>query len=130
MSFMVFKMMILFTQISEYFLVGLLVLFLGGIILVFYRKYKRNKLAKANMEKKWLFKEIIDSFGYSLGLINLPIQLLLQLDNVMLASTLLIALLSFLIVFFSLFYYVILFVIPSHVEQYLLETYPEYKFVQ
>ncbi|RZK11217.1 MAG: hypothetical protein EOO46_07565 [Flavobacterium sp.] len=86
------------------------------------RKIKKNS---RKTEKKWLFEDIIFGYGSFTGLLNLPIQFVINLGEhhygdwwLFLLSTLLIVLI--------LISYIVLIHIPSRAEQYLKETYTEY----
>lgn len=86
----------------------------------------QNRKARSD-EKRWLFNEVIRSYG-NLGIFfMLPIQLLGNIwryDNVQ--NNLSMVLMSVFFVAYFLVFYIILFVIPSKAEAYLEETYPEY----
>ena len=107
--------------IQSLFLILCVLFFVGLIILA-----KRNKEISKTTGKKWLLKEII--FGYSsfAGLIYLPIQFAIRIDGDNIATWFLL-LCSFLLVVLVLLDYIVLILIPSKAEDFLKETYPEYK---
>jgi hypothetical protein len=73
-----------------------------------------------------LFKEIIYGHSSTIGLVQFPIHLFLQLDEQLVDIWLL--LFSIFFVFIFLCEYIIIFEIPSKAEDYLKQTYPEYEF--
>jgi hypothetical protein len=98
--------------------------FLGILI------YRKNMDRKHNTKtgKKWLFKEIIFNYGSFAGIAYLPIQIVINLERVNANHSVFWQLiLSFLLISMVLFEYIILFQIPAKAEEYLKETYPEYK---
>ena len=103
-----------------------LVLFWIGLV----RRTKAYKKAVKVTGKKWLFKEIISGYSAMTGLSYLPVQIMLQFDDVTVQFSVIksIFFASF-IVTMCLLEYIILFEIPSKAEKYLEETYPEYKFI-
>lgn len=86
---------------------------------------KRKKIAKVQ-GKKWLFNEVI--FGYSsiVGMSYLPIQFLVHFENHY--SDVMLLTMCIVLVSMMMLEYIILVLIPSKVEEYLKETYPEYSF--
>ena len=102
------------------------------LLVVFFVELVRNakKMKKRNQEtgKKWLFKEILNGYGQGSGLMFLPLQAVFHLRNI-LNDDYVLFFGSFFIIVLALVQYVILVVIPKKAEQYLLETYPDYKFV-
>jgi hypothetical protein len=99
----------------------LTILFIFGLHIISKKTKKETQLSG----KKWLFKDII--FGYSSmsGLINIPIQFVVQVkaENY---TTWFLLLMSFLIILVALIEYIVLILIPSKSEEYLKQTYPEY----
>ncbi|TDP60005.1 hypothetical protein [Flavobacterium dankookense] len=100
----------------------LVVLYFLGIAILMQRNKKRNK----QNGKKWLLKEIMFGYSSSAGLINLPIQFALHLKGENYHDGLLL-LFSFLLILLGLTEYIMLVLIPSKAEDFLKETYPEYK---
>ncbi|KEZ93440.1 hypothetical protein [Nonlabens ulvanivorans] len=94
---------------------------------------KINKAKKNSGEKKWMFEEIIRQYGSGLWLFFVPIQgiNILNLSGVDFVenSPVFIAVFSFVFVLLLMTCYIIQFEIPKKAEQYLEETYPEYKLV-
>lgn len=89
---------------------------------------KNKKQAKLS-GKKWLYKDIIFGFGSYGGASYLPIQLAVQLGDKIEYSFLTSIIVSISMVLILLYNYIILKIIPSKVEEYLKQTYPEYQFV-
>jgi len=117
-------------EIIQALFIVLIVLFMIGLGVI----SRKNKKINQQTEKKWLLKEII--FGYSTvagsivaGSINIPIQLVLNLNGKNYNDWTL-SLFSFLLVLLSLTIYIILVLIPSQAEDYLKATYPEYELLQ
>ena len=101
--------------------IGLALFFIS----IFYLAKKRKK-QEEKTGKKWLFKEIIYGNSTTLGLIQFPIHLFPRIDT---------ELVGFWLFGFSVFFvlvaiceYIIIFEIPAKAEEYLQQTYPEYKF--
>lgn len=106
-------------------ILGVVITFWIGL-LVQKRKSKRQTKESG---KKWLFKEIIFGYGTFAGLSSFPLQLIINIDfeNIGFLKVLII---SSITVFLYLIEYIMLFEIPSKAEEYLEETYPEYKYVE
>jgi len=100
----------------------LAIVFFFGIIYNFQKSKKQTRLSG----KKWMFEELIFRFYGMSVFINLPIQLAIHLKGDNYANWLLV-LISFFIVLLVLVAYIVLILIPSNAEEYLKETYPEYK---
>jgi len=94
---------------------------------------KRNKAKKNNGEKKWMFEEIIRSYGSGLWLFFVPVQGINILNSTdvefAVKSPVFIAVFSFVFILLLMVSYIIQFEIPKKAEHYLEETYPEYKLV-
>ena len=103
--------------------------FLITLFIIWISKYKKKKQNVPN-EKRWLFKEMIYSYGGLSGILYLPFQLLNILFNGsrynVLESNFWLFTISFILVSFYLSMYIIMKIIPSKAEDYLKETYPEY----
>jgi hypothetical protein len=114
---------------SEWIFIGLYITLSG---LAFYELIKGSLLKKKQTaEKKWLFEEIIHQYGGFAGIIIFPFHIFVQIFNHaddFLENDYYILGLSFFLVLFSLVLFIIFKVIPSKAEEYLLATYPEYKF--
>ncbi len=87
---------------------------------------RRNKIRRKQNGKKWLLKEIIYGYSSIAGLINIPIQFAIHIDDAKYNDGFLI-LVSFLLIILALTEYVMLILIPSKAEDFLKQTYPEYK---
>ena len=90
---------------------------------------RRNKIRRKQNGKKWLLKEIIYGYSSIAGLINIPIQFAIHIDDAKYNDGFLI-LVSFLLIILALTEYIMLVLIPSKAEDFLQETYPEYKMIQ
>ena len=113
---------------SEAIFIGFSVVFM----VLFFVELVRNmrKIKKRNQEtgKKWLFKEIIYGYGQGAAFFYLPLQTLFHLKD-FISNDFFLLLGCFLVVSMVLGQYIILVLIPKKAEEYLLETYPEYQFV-
>lgn len=115
---------------KEWILVGFYIIL---VVFTFYEMFKNRKIRKEKKklnEKRWLFEEIINQYGTFSVAIILPFNLLLQLINHggnFLTDDYWILGISFLFVLFSLVLYIVFKVIPSKIDTYLKQTYPEYK---
>jgi hypothetical protein len=89
---------------------------------------RKNKKQSQLLGKKWLFKDIIYGYGSFGGFSYLPMQFSFHIAGRTEYTTLPIIIISLTIVSSLLFYYIILFIIPSKAEEYLKQTYPEYDF--
>lgn len=89
-----------------------------------YLMIQKNKKRSQQTGKKWLLKEIISGHSSSLGLVQLPMHFLINLDENM--SELWLFILSIIFVLLIICEYIILFEIPAKAEEYLKQTYPEY----
>ncbi len=87
---------------------------------------RRNKIRRKQNGKKWLLKEIIYGYSSTAGLVNIPIQFAIHIDDAKYNDGFLI-LVSFLLIILALTEYVMLILIPSKAEDFLKQTYPEYK---
>ena len=95
-----------------------------------YKNYKTTKNRKKIGEKLWLFEEVIHNYGYCAGVLVVPFNTMIHIFNhpeEYLINDYLIMGLSFFLVSFSLFLFIIFKIIPSKATQYLEATYPEYK---
>lgn len=91
---------------------------------------KQNRKAKKG-EKKWLFEEIIKTHGNSSFLFLLPIQIISnsgKSSSEIFTSTIGLIIASMVLVSYYIFSYVMLKIIPSKANEYLSQTYPEYRF--
>lgn len=104
--------------------------FLIVLLMFWISKYKKKK-QNIPIQKRWLFKEMIYSYGGFSGFLYLPFQLLNILFNGsrynVLESNFWLFFISFILVSFYLSMYIIMKIIPSKAEEYLKETYPEYE---
>lgn len=109
-----------------YVIKGLLLTMFAAIIVLFFNRRFKNK--KELNQKKWLLENTIYSCGNFGGLIFLPINILLNLSNqpIFATNSYFLFGISFFCVCCTLFFYIILFEIPSKAQAYLEKTYPEY----
>ena len=118
----------------QYSSILLSILFFATLVLFWIGLVKRTKAYKKEVKetgKKWLFKEIISGYSAMTGLSYLPVQIMLQFDDVTVRFSIVMSVFfASLIVTMCLLEYIILFEIPSKAQKYLEETYPEYKFVE
>ena len=106
------------------------VIVLLGAIFPFIAMVQNQLKKKSQIEenkKRWLFEEIISSYGTIMFIGALPIQFLIHFPKVAFINNYTLLILSFLIVSYYLVNYIILKIIPSKTEEYLRETYPEYE---
>lgn len=107
------------------------ILILIQFVVVFFGMVKQKLLSnkKDLKPKKWLLEKTIYSCGNFGGLLTLPLNIGSIISNNITQATNSFALLgmSSFLVAFSLFFYIILFEIPSKAQDYLEKTYPEYQ---
>jgi hypothetical protein len=119
------------SQYSEWIVMGL---YLILIVFTFCEIFKNNKIKKdkkQTKQKRWLFEEIINQYGGFAGAIIFPLHLFSQMfypSEKYIGSDYWTLGLSFFFVLLVLMIFIIFKIIPSKAEQYLLATYPEYKF--
>lgn len=94
-----------------------------------YRNARNYKRRTKETGKKWLFKEIINSYGQGMGFAYLPFQIIFQFRE-HLNYDLVLVIASFSVIAIALSQYIVLVIIPNKAEVYLIETYPEYEFVK
>lgn len=111
--------------IISLFMISAIIFFIGMIKLS-----RKNKKQNEVSGKKWLYKDIIYSFGTFGGLSYLPIQIALQLyDKINFFNLIPSIIISATVISVLLFNFILLFIIPSKAEHYLKKTYPEYELV-
>jgi hypothetical protein len=102
--------------------------YMGFLTVIFYKLFENKKKQKKE-SKKWLFKGIIFNYGSTIGSQILVFQILnFSINDIesFLGTNLFLFFISSLLVVLSIFSFIILFLIPSKVEEYLSKTYPEY----
>lgn len=98
----------------------------------FYAIIKNRILQKEQIkknQKRWLFDEIMNQYGSFTGTIIFPLNFSLQIltrGDWLLSNNYSIAFTSFFLVIMTLFLYIMFALIPSKLEEYLKQTYPEY----
>ena len=118
------------SAVKEYIFLGFYLLMIIGMFYEIYKGYQTRKNKKQSGEKRWLFEEIISHYGNFAGIIILPFNMITQLFNHsdrLFSNDYWLIGLSFFLVSFGLFLFIIFKIIPSKAESYLLATYPEYK---
>ncbi|RRJ94124.1 hypothetical protein [Flavobacterium macacae] len=104
---------------------------LALLIYSFYNMIKNKKRADKKTQlggKRWLFKEIIYNYGNSFVMVSLPLQFLIHFPQISIQNNFILFALSTAVVAYYLTTYIMFTIIPAKAEEYLLETYPEYKF--
>jgi hypothetical protein len=96
--------------------------------------YRRRQIKKHNQDdgKKWMFKDIIFNQGALGGAALIPVHfynILSGLTGISEMNDYWIMALSLFICSFYLFLYIMMVEIPKRAEEYLEQTYPEYKMV-
>lgn len=111
----------------------LFVIYCTIIITIFIKLFlnkKQTEIRFKQTDKKWFFDHCIQNYGYT-GIFSvfgsiIP-NVILKTKVFLTLSPAWLLLFSFLTVALILFFYIILFQIPSKTEQYLLQKYPDYK---
>jgi len=112
------------------FSIAMLVLAVVLFVALFIENRKIKK-QKKETGKIWLFEQIIFNYGAFSGLLYLPLNFSnLFSRSEVLPNNYVLFLVAFLIVSFYLVSYIIIKIIPSKAEEYLKETYPEYRMVK
>ena len=117
------------TDQIEAFMIGFTLL----TILLFFKIIKDSiKIRRRpKAEKRWLFEEIIRSYGNVSAFMIVPMQVIghfLDVEAQLFRNPLALAAASLALTVYALFCYVIFKIIPSKADQYLRENYPEYGF--
>ena len=119
------------SQYSEWIVMGL---YLILILFTFYEIFKNIKFKKEKKEakqKRWLFEEIINQYGGFAGAIIFPLNLFSRMfyhSEQYINNDYWTLGLSLFLVLFAIVIFIIFKIIPSKAEDYLVATYPEYKF--
>lgn len=110
-------------------IVAIVLVLLGALFsfIAMIQNHLKKKSQIQENKKRWLFEEIISSYGNIMFMAALPIQVVIHLPKVAFINNYTLLILSFLIVSYYLVNYIILKIIPSKTEEYLRETYPEYE---
>lgn len=133
LSVTVFYVLRLVDGSSDIFYGVLIAIFAAYFVLLVISSYRKKKKALLSNEKSWLFKEIILNYGAGLGIGLLP----LYLFNILIPKSLnfqtmniwVLGSFSFILVLMFIMIYIMHVEIPQKAEEYLEETYPEYKLV-
>jgi len=120
--FLVFKVVEYSVAIYTGLMISITVLGAYKLIAMYYDYRKKIK----RTEKKWLFEDIIKRGGGIAATVYMPYYLIFHdiSDN---PSTVGMIYTAVLLTAFSLYLYIILYVIPGKANEHLLKTYPEYK---
>ncbi|WP_194852564.1 hypothetical protein [Nonlabens antarcticus] len=114
-----------------FFLGGILMLIVFYIIGLYFQRRRINKNKSKSDDKKWMFKEMIYSHGALGGIAIVPLHFFNIFSGITEFNSMndywFIAL-SITICSFYLFLYIMIIEIPKRAEEYLEQTYPEYKF--
>ena len=109
---------------------NILVIFIvPQIIIMIYQSIQHRKSIKTRQKsnsKKWFLEEMIRNVGSSMGLFFLAWQFILKINNLDNLYIRIVA--SIAIVVSFVFFYIIVFTIPSKSQEFLNLSYPEYKF--
>ena len=119
-----------FSVYREYIFMGTYLLLFITMFYELYKNHKTTKNRKQSGEKLWLFEEVIHNYGSISAIITFPFNTMIHIFNhpeEYLINDYVIMGLSFFLVSFSLFLFIIFKIIPSKATQYLEATYPEYK---
>lgn len=103
---------------------------LGGCLIMILKAFQIKKMVKERFKatgKKWLLEEHIYGFGNFVGAANLFVQFIFISKNI--TSDIVLFSMAFLITVFVLIIYITVFIIPSNIESYLKNEYPDYKSV-
>jgi len=108
-----------------YFIAGTF-LFLMAIIVA---KSFRNKKLLKKKNKKWLLEDMIVNHTNSFMLLNLGVQICIypRFIESLVMHPFWAFIISFLLIAVVLLFYIMVFIIPPRLEEFLLQTYPEYK---
>jgi hypothetical protein len=129
---LIFFVAIVFTAITilpegfKGYFVALTFLFL--MIIIFAKSIRNRKFLKRK-HKKWLMEDMILNHGNSLVFLNLGLQICIypyileSLAKYPIGAFIF----SFLLVALILLFYIMVFIIPPRLEEFLIQTYPEYK---
>jgi hypothetical protein len=93
--------------------------------------YQINRKKKEN-KKRWLFEEILNSYGSMSAFMSLPFYVLntfFRFRETVLEKPIVLYILSLGIVMYYLAVYIVIKIIPAKAKEYLNETYPEYSLV-
>ena len=131
-GFYVFYKLVSKSDYQENIIFAFVAIFMLVIFIKTYLAHQKLKAKFLETKKKWLFEEVIFRFGSFMAILQFPLQIIIRIggmseDHKMTPFFLLL----FCTITFSLFIvgYVILFIVPSKAEDYLKQTYPEYKLV-
>lgn len=129
-----FYLLRLISVSADYLSAVIVILFIGYFVKLSVSYYRERKRSHESGEKKWLFKDIIMQHGAGFGLGLIPIHFF----NMIIPNTSsfadmnpwVLGSICFLFVLMCIMFYVMQVVIPKKMEEYLEETYPEYKLVK
>ncbi|MDG2433101.1 hypothetical protein [Flavobacterium sp.] len=115
---------------SRYIFIGIYLLLFVAMFYELYKNHQNRKKRKKSGQKRWLFEEVIHNYGYLAGALSFPFNMMSQVfyqsDDFFIYDYEAMGL-SFFLISFGVFLFIIFKIIPSKAESYLLATYPEYK---
>lgn len=118
-------------QYFDYFFPAAMLLLLIGILPVAIIKNRKIKQHQQKTGRTWLFEKIIFNYGSGISLVFLPIQIFNFLNPIIFKINVptdgILILFSLLTVSIYLSIYIVFIEIPKKAEEYLKQTYPEYK---
>lgn len=117
----------------EFFTTFFMTGFVFLLITIFLQKKKRKE-KELKTGKIWLFESIIRNYGNILWILYIPINFTnfnaLNRDITWTENSLFVFIVSSIITVYILTVYIITVIIPAKAEEYLMETYPEYKMLK
>ncbi|BAO56285.1 hypothetical protein [Nonlabens marinus] len=121
-----------YTSVSEEFFLGAIVT--SAIIYISATFYRRKQIKKTRVasDKKWMFEDIIFSQAATGGVALIPLHfynIFGRLSGISEMNSVWILILSMIICSFYLFLYIMTVEIPQMADEYLEQTYPEYRMV-
>ncbi|SDW12326.1 hypothetical protein [Flavobacterium degerlachei] len=115
---------------SQWIFIGLYLILIVFSFREMFKNSKRKKQQIKEVQKRWLFEEIINQYGSFSVIALTPLNIFIQLLNHskdILSNPYYTLGLSFLFVLFAIIVFIIFKIMPAKAEDYLLATYPEYK---
>jgi hypothetical protein len=109
------------------FTIGIIALTIFSFYLIITNRKKQLK-----EDKKWLFQEIILSYGGVICFSTVPFQIMFRLtsNEIIFENNWITTGVSFFLISYGILNYIIYKIIPGKAQQYLKETYPEYQITE